>query len=287
MFQPWKGLGMVVVSRGRGRRPVTNSRVAQATGYWTTWENLAPSSVARYLSGLRFLAGSSHKDFMEGGERLTTDDVVKVVISNPQLAPSSRSTLVKSAKAWERAGGFLGWFTPNGILDMHYPVPPSQPGPALKPSEVSGLVAACTTSRHFRLVYLGLYAGTRVSEATKMDADCWEADRLTFVSDKTKREVEVPLHPELVRLKDVILADSELPPQSLKATARQLRERTGVSFTSNSLRRTFIQRLLDLDVPVWVVDDLVGHAPKSVTFSNYARIPWHHKTEAIGVLNYT
>lgn len=258
----------------------------QYRGYLLGWLRNSESTYDRYVHSLRFLERSTGKPFLSDlSIRLRPDDVVQTIIANPQLAPETCSMFLKAAKSWEKAGGFLKWWTPNGLLDLTYPKPASTPRPSLTPRQVQILVETCRTAREWRLVGLGLYAGMRVGDAEALTEQEWLDDRLRYTAAKTKRLVEVPIHRELDKLKRVILNDSPAK-GSLKVLGNRLSKRTPFDWCPNTLRATFTQRLLDLGTPLWVVKDLRGDSPKEVVFAHYATVPFPHKVEAIERLHY-
>jgi integrase len=266
--------------------------VEQYRGFMQGWKHSADGTVRRYLDALRFLEQATGKPFLSDlSNRLNHHDVVGAIVANPGYAPESNAILVKAAKSWEKAGEFLGWWKANGILELSYGVPAHDPDPPLSQKQVDILWHSCRTAREWRLVAIGLYAGPSVGDIERMDAPCWLDDeplgpRLVYRRKKTGRKVEVPLHPRLASLKDVILNDSGLGEGTLKQTAQRLRKRTGFHWVPGSLRRTFSQRLLDAEVPVHVVKNLMGHAPREVLFSHYATVPYGQKEAAIGTLDY-
>lgn len=271
---------------GRPRRLGGQAPLDQYRGYMLGWLRNKESTYSRYVHSLRFLEDSTGKPFLSDlSVRLVGDDVVQTIIANPQLAPETCAMFLKAAKSWEKAGGFLKWWVPNGLLDLTYSKPAHQPKPSLTPSQVQTLLGICRTAREWRLVALGLFAGMRVGDAERLREEDWLEDRLRYVARKTGKPVDVPLHPELTKLRQVILND---PPgaNTLKVLGARLNKRTKFKWSPNTLRATFTQRLLDLEVPLWVVKDLRGDAHKEVVFQHYAVVPWGTKVAAIEQLSY-
>lgn len=266
----------------------TGTPLEQFRGFMRTWRLSAVSTLARYETELRRLEQHSGKPFLyDTSIRLMSEDVINCLIAHPDLKPESRAMIVKAAKAWDKAGLALGWWKESsGIQELELPRGPNEPLPALEPWQAKALMKACRTSRHWRLVYLGLFTGAAVGDAERMDEQCWKPDRIVYRRAKSGLKVEVPLHPELARLKDVILADSGLPTQALKAQARWLRDRVAFDFTPHALRRTYYQRMLDKRVPIWVAGALMGHAPMGMGLREYGFIPWEQKQEAIAALDF-
>lgn len=269
-----------------GRSLGQQTPLEQYRGYLLGWRRNSPSTFSRYVHDLRFLEDVTGKNFLSDlSVRLNHQDVVNAIVANPQLAPESASLVIKAAKSWEKAGEFLGWWAANGILHISYPKPSRVPKPSLTMKQVGVLLDSCKTAREWRLVGFGLFAGMRVGDAERIREQNWLDDRIRYQAKKTKNPVEVPTHPELQGLRRVILNDS---PEGgvLKMVAVRLRDRVGFYFSPNTLRATFTQRLLDLEVPLFVVKDLRGDVQRDVVFQHYATVPMPLKMEAISTLAY-
>ena len=269
------------------RSLVRQTPLEQYRGYLLGWRQNKLSTFERYLHDLRFLEQASGKPFLSDtvSVRLDHHDVMAAVIANPDKAPETQACIVKAAKSWEKAGEQLGWWKANGLLNLSFPKPKPELKPSLTDRQVQALLGVCRTAREWRVVALGLYAGMRVSDSTALRERDWHEDRIRYTARKTGNKVEVPIHLELAGLKRVICNDYP-EGEVLKMTARRLRDRVDFYFTTNTLRATFTQRLLDLGVPLWVVKDLRGDAPKEVVFTNYAVVPFPDKQGAISTLDY-
>ncbi len=130
------------------------------------------------------------------------------------------------------------------------------------------LLEICSRPLEYRVVYLPLYAGTRIKEAATIGHKEWRRDRLIFVGKGSKQRT-VPVHPELDRVKHDILSTtpkSEGVLQSVFARLRDaldLKDTAGESATTHSLRRTFADFMYDrADVPQEVVGQVLGHGKK-------------------------
>lgn len=136
------------------------------------------------------------------------------------------------------------------------------------------------------MIYLGLYAGLRVSESERIDDAAWseERGRLTFVG-KGRKQREVPIHPELARVKENVLV-KPVGVGCLKHSCRALAYASGIAFTSHSLRRTFAVNLSEAGIGREVIGALLGHAPLSVTES-YCPVRWSEAVEAVSALTYS
>lgn len=239
----------------------------------------APRTAQAYLESLRLVEG-----FLgEPAERLTATDLRRFK-RDATYKPSTKGVVIAATKALHRWGALEGLWELNGIAAVPAPAPATSLQPGLSPEQVSELLAACERPTEYRLVYLGLYAGTRLGESSAMAAEQWGPDRLEFTGKGSKVR-QVPVHPRLAAVRSAVLARG--PYRSTMALAhvkRQLVERVGFAFKTHALRRTFAQALLDADVALEVVESLLGHAPRSTTLAAYASVPWRRKVAAIELL---
>ena len=112
---------------------------------------------------------------------------------------------------------------------------------------------------------------------------------------KNKRDLEIPIHPELL---EVLRARPRGKPNDpvVKGAAKDIDrgwktvcEIAGVpvgqdGYLWKDLRTTFSTRLVDADIPESVNESLMGHAPGKVVNRRYAKATWEKKVEAIGRL---
>lgn len=164
------------------------------------------------------------------------------------------------------------------------------PRPPVSIHEARRLLEACRRPLEFRVVFLGLYAGTRISESTAMGEREWRRDRLVFIG-KGGKERTVPIHPELERVKSDILAVRPSSVQVLHSVFARLRDKLEAKDTAgdraktHSLRRTCADFMYDkADVPQEVVGAILGHG-KRVT-ELYAPVRFEKMQTAIRLIDY-
>lgn len=244
---------------------------------------LAPTTISAYRIKLTRLEEHVGYPFTHDTEWLLTAPHVRSFFrDHPGLSHWTHNQTLSASKKWHRFGVIEGWWPKNGIAELSLPSPPDDPLPPLTPHQVAELLRAMRTPREIRLVMLGIFAGTRITEACRMDAPCWLPDRLRFRGSKKPYKFrEVPIHPELERYRERILSEQGLRDQSLKHVHRCLRDRVGFDWIPHGLRRTFSQALLDAKVVPEVVESLMGHAHKSMTLRKYGRVPFEVKAEAV------
>lgn len=144
-------------------------------------------------------------------------------------------------------------------------VPKTEKGLAnpLLPEEVQVLLDACERPNDFRLIYYGLYLGTRIGESARISGPMWRPDGfIRFPGEKKTADFkrEIPIHPELERVKWEILASPPTYDSTLQRRKRRLEERTGVRFVTHQLRDTFSTYLYDEGVSDRIVKYWLGHA---------------------------
>ena len=255
------------------------------TSYLLSERGLARGSVETYLEGLARLERFAGWAFVEVGDHIDAS-VMRRFFRETAYSHATKRSTHSAAKAWEKWGDLEGVFHANGILSLSPPMaPPDEPNEPLHPGQIDTLLGAARRYSEVKLVFLGLYCGTRIEESANMRPEHWGGDRLRFVG-KRSRTREVPIHPHLRAVKKVITSDRLANRGQLQYACANLRERVGFYFHSHQLRDTAAQRLLDLDVRLEVVESILGHVSKSMTLRAYARIPFHQKVEAIALLDY-
>lgn len=247
---------------------------------------LAPATIYAYRGKLTHLERHVRYPFTHDTTWVLDQRHVRGCMrAHPEWSHWTANQLLSAAKAWHRFGSIEGWWEKNGISELSLPAPPNEPRPPLEPWQVADLLGVMRRPREARLLMLGLFAGCRISESTFMDAPHWEDDHLLFRGSKPPYKVrKVPLHPELIRYREVILGEQDLPPHGLKHVARDLRERVDFHWVPHALRRTFSQSLLDKGVAVEVVEALMGHAHRSMTLKAYGSISLDSKREAVALI---
>lgn len=242
---------------------------------------LAPSTAYTYCNNLERIEKFAGKPIADIG----VDDLRRF-LRETDYHPGTKSGVLVAVRSHHKWGALEGKWNLNGIMAVQAPRQVrTMMRPPLTPDQACKLMDACRYPNEFRLVYLGLYAGTRVSDSAIIGEKEWLSDRLRFTMVKTRRLQEIPVHPELVDARSRIL-ESNTSRSTLKQVARSLAFYTGIPFTSHTLRRTFSRRLLDEKVSEGIVIDLLGHAPTSVLRGNYAEVTFSEKSWAIGKLSY-
>jgi site-specific recombinase XerD len=214
----------------------------------------------------------------KGRSAISADDL-RWMLRSTNYAPSTKNGLLVAARTHHKWEVLEGRSELNGIMAVAAPKQVRVLRPPLSSEEVPIVLDACNRDRAYRLVYLPLFAGLRVSDSAGISPDEWKADRLSFIGVKEKRRQEIPLHPELERVKHRILSHT-VSRDTLKHVCRSLSTYTGIKFSTHTLRRTFSQRHLDLGTDPFLVDDLLGHKPKLVLLQSYGAFPWDTKVEA-------
>lgn len=212
-------------------------------------------------------------------------------IREADCGSAAKKITVNAVKTWHRWAVLEGLKEPNALEAVHTPrVFPTQ-APPLNLEQVNTLVKRCDSPRDHRLIWLGLFAGLRIGESATITASSWLPDRIVVLG-KGRKVREVPVHPALRSLRDLILQDEETPAlpdyhrrgAAMSWSRRMMEKRAGFMFKPHSLRRTFATRLYEADVAFEVVGELLGHAG-NVT-SLYAQVSWSRKVRAIQSLDY-
>lgn len=259
---------------------------AQFEAYLSMERGLAQGSIETYLEGLSRLERFTDWSFTGEGDHIDAP-TMRPFFRETTFSHSTKRSTHSAAKTWEKWGDLEGLFHANGILSLQPPMgPPEEPNPPLHPGQIEAILGAARKFSEVKLVYLGLFCGTRIEESAHMRPEHWNGDRLRFVG-KRSRTREVPVHPDLRAVKRVITPDRLGNRGQLQYACERLREKVGFYFRAHQLRDTFAQHLLDRDIALPVVESLLGHVHRSMTLRAYATVPWHQKQEAIAVLDYS
>jgi site-specific recombinase XerD len=258
--------------------PNTDEMRRQYTAYLIKECNLSPLTSYSYQSCLKRL-----EDFV--GKSITEVDVpdVRRFLRDSEYGPQAKNGAVVALKSFHRWGALEGYWSLNGIVALRGPKLVRNPNPSLEREEARTLLQSCKRPADFRVIYLGLYAGTRVSETASIGAGEWKGDKLRFVG-KGRKVREVPVHPKLAERRDVILS-KQPSVGSLKQTCRVFSYVSQIPWTSHTLRRSFACALIEARVNRDIIGALLGHAG-SITTAAYAPVAWWEKTEAIARLSY-
>jgi integrase len=239
-----------------------------------------PSTVEAYLYRLAWL----ERYFGKPVEEVTADDLRQLKRERPVSSQTLKGEIV-AIQRFHVWGSLEKLWAKNGICDVKPPpVDDEDSPPPLPIHQARTLMAACRRPLEYRVIYYPLLAGTRIGESAEIDGSNWHDDGvLRFRGKKNGRVREIPIHPELERVKWVILASMPTDTSSLQRVARRLKARTGIKFRTHQLRKTFSTVLYDDDVPDEVVKDLLGHVG-DVT-RRYAPVSMRRKRNAMPSLD--
>lgn len=241
--------------------------------------NLSASTAFTYEQGLlryeRFVSSTAEAATPESGRRFLRES---------RYNPATKNATLVALKAYHRWGELEDkpWANPK-LANLVGPKQHRQPKPALSIEEAAELLEVCRRPNEYRVVYLGLLAGLRISEAASITSSEWLSDRLRFYGKGRKRR-DVPVVAELEAVKTEILSNATTA-GTLKHVVRSLGHVTGIAFTSHALRRTFSVTLSEAGVPREVIGDLLGHAPMTTT-EIYTPVRESEKFEAMAKLHY-
>lgn len=272
-------IGLLATGQDLSEADVEASSRTQFAQYLVGECNLTPTTAFTYEQGLLRLEKFLRKDAAE----LTSDDL-RLFIRESDYHPSTKSSTLQAMKAFHKWGALEGMWTLNGIAAMRGPKIVRDPKPELSKDVARRVIEMCRRPNEYRLVYLGLYGGLRITESASIGSKEWLEDRLRFVG-KGRKTRDVPLHPELAAKKDVILS-STASRGTLKHTCASLSHYAGTHFTSHALRRTAAVSMSEAGASRDVIGAILGHAPLSVTTSSYVPVRWQERVEAISLLNY-
>jgi integrase len=156
-------------------------------------------------------------------------------------------------------GAAKGKWNLNGIsLVRTIKVPRNRANP-LTVDEIRELKAACERPLEFRVIYGIVYTGMRIGEIAPIEGSWWRSGWLRFEGEKNSGVREVPIHPELERVKWQILAHPPTYDSTLQRNKRRLEKKTGIRFVTHQLRDTFSTFLQDLGASYLCRKELMGH----------------------------
>lgn len=247
--------------------------------YLSQERNLSFNTGTAYITSINRIERFTGKSFVD----LAYDvPAVRTFLREAEFASATKAqalAALKSVLKFMHLEGYIGY---SPIQEIASPKKTRHVKRALSLPSVHKLLAACKRPVEYRLIYLGLYAGTRVSESARVGADDWVEDRIHILG-KGRKWREVPVHPELVRVRDVILSKA-YSDQTLKHVATAMSETLSIDFSSHDLRHTFSRTLRDMRVDRFILGALLGHAPSTTEI--YAEVTFPEMQEALFKLNY-
>lgn len=183
------------------------------------------------------------------------------------------------------------WADPAMLGVKSIPEPKRLPKPPISLLDATKTLTSCRTPNEYRVAYLGLYAGMRVSESASVVSSNLFGDRLTFIG-KGNKERSVPLHPELRKVLPLMIDDPPKTKAVLANSWTKMRDRLGIRdlkghpATTHSLRRTCADFLYDkAGVEREVVKAILGHGSEVTDL--YAPVRIGKMKEAIDRIDYT
>jgi integrase len=219
-------------------------------------------------------------------ELVGADDARELKRQRPWKGETIKGMIVtlRQFRKWARLEGVI---EDDGRIDDVRPCGPYDDAvetPPLSIEKARILLDACRRPLEFRLVYYGLYAGTRIGESAIIDGTMWQDGWLRFPAEKRRGLREVPIHPELDKVRFQMWASLPTDKSNLQRVKRRLAKRIGFDFVAHQLRKTWSTALYDEDVPDRIVKSLLGHA-QDVT-GRYVEVSRRRKLEAITRLSY-
>lgn len=248
--------------------------------------NLSERTVKTYIWAINTLCQRVGKPIWE----VKADDLLAFMEESP-YPPRTTAQIVAACKQGHKWAAVRGHCKLNGVAAVSPPkIPKSKPNTHVTRETARRLLDAARTPLEIRVVYLGLYAGTRVSESAEMDTCHDKGDRLRFVG-KGSAERDVPIHPELRQVLPVIFSRPPVTLGALGVTMRRLRDRVGACTTmgtpatAHALRRTCGTMLYEAGVAWEVADTFLGHTLPGAG-ARYIQIGWDRFLNAIERLDY-
>lgn len=271
-----------------GKKHRTDNLLGEFREYLIAELGRAPRTADSYEHSLRSLGQWLEKPIA----KVTSDDVRRFKREAVgSYAPNTIQHFIVAIHQFHRWGALEGYWQLNGIAAVATPRVPYVPHAPVGFEVARDLEKSCRLPYEFRLVYLGLYAGLRVSESQSVTAKEWQGDRITIIGKGTKQRT-IPVHRRLGEMREVILRKQPKSRPVLQSVMERLRERTGAVDTSgkpvttHALRRTFADALYDkFGVPQEVVGAILGHG-KGVT-ELYAPVRFDKMREAVSLLDYS
>lgn len=247
--------------------------------------NLSRRTVDTYIWGIQTVTSWVGKPIWE----LTAPDLIAFMEARC-FPVRTTAQIVTAARQGHRWAATMGLCELNGVMAVAAPkVPRQKRKPPVSLETARRLLQAATSPYEARVVYLGLYAGTRISESARMGGVNDGGDRLRFIG-KGNVERDVPIHPALREQLPLIF--SKRPPSvaTLNVTFQRLRERThaldamGNPATSHRLRATCATTMYQAGVPWEVADTVLGHVLGMG--DRYIEIDFDRLKDAVSSLDY-
>lgn len=216
------------------------------------------------------------------------DGMILLLMEAP-WSPSTKRGVVVACRQFHYWGNTSGHWKLNGLASLKTPKVPKRKLPPMTSHMACMVLGLSHTPLLARISFLGLYAGLRIAESASITPQMWFRDRLVFIG-KGNKEREVPVHPELLKVKDLILS-RQPERRTLESTfsrftrLHNIRDLKRNFATTHTLRRTFGTEMYDVrGVPWEIVARLLGHG-EDVT-AQYASIGWDRLEASVWSVNY-
>lgn len=270
----------------RRRRPSDEAFIRDYTAYLVGFLGRSPVTAEDYSGVVRRTARMIGKPILQ----VDSEDLMSLVDTNGWKPSTNRAMLVawRSADKFARMKGYAGR---NGIAHLQTPSVPKRKEPPMSNAEAYRALSHADTPILKRVVFLGLYAGLRIGESSRLDEKGWLDDKLVIIGKGGRKRV-VPAHPELGKVRDEILGN---PPASRTSAGglftrfrkrHDLRNIEGGPATPHALRRTFATECYGRGGKDKDVETLLGHET-GVTFENYVHIYWERFVATVNPVEYT
>lgn len=183
-------------------------------------------------------------------------------------------------------GARKGKWKLNGLSLMRTIKVPRNIANPLLPDELHALMDACRKPLEYRLVYGMSFTGMRIGEIAPIHPSWWRGGWIRFESEKSALGTvrEIPVHPHLEEVRDMILAHPPTYDSTLQKVKMRLQRRTGIVFKTHQFRDTFATALQDGGVSHLCRRELMGH--DLGLDGVYSAVSRREKQESILVLPY-
>lgn len=228
------------------------------TAYLLNELEKAPSTVKQYLYRVDFIEAQIGRPLEEVQDDPNVFRKLKVELRGRYSSSHLKGAIVV-AHHFHQWGALEGKWASNGIMDVKPPRERNDSAPPLPIDKVRAILSAARGSLEVRATHLPAYAGTRIEEAASIGDSQWSDGWLRFVG-KGGGKREVPVHPNLERVRFGILAHPYPHKCSLQKAKERIERRVGFPFVTHQLRKSFSTVLHDEGVTSLCRKELLGHS---------------------------
>lgn len=244
--------------------------------YLVRQRGLLPTTVRAYDYGLDLVERFTRLPI----EEVSTQDSLRY-LQESEDSPNQKHLAVAAMKSFDKFESLVYDRPPSAKQALSAPRIRRDNKGTITREEAGVLIAEARTPVEIRGVYLPLFAGLRRAECIAVDG--WEDRLLIGQAAKGRKPREIPVHPQLDRVKDAMLSES--PTYSAIAYhAEKMSARLDITFSLHPLRARFARNLDEADVEERVRNQLMGHDATIGTV--YAGHNWRKKSEAIKRVEY-